>query len=85
MQDAGTNRLHVASLLMIAVGLLNFLTFVAISLYLGGDAVNGKTQEGHYSFMVMGCAAESRATQRLPSWSSTTASGMYTASLLHGL
>jgi len=33
---------------MIAVGLLNFVIFVAVSLYLGGDAVNGKVEGGHY-------------------------------------
>lgn len=48
MQEAWSNRIHVASILMIAVGVLNFLTFVAISLYLGGDAVNGKVGQGHF-------------------------------------
>jgi hypothetical protein len=33
---------------MIAVGMLNFLMFVAGAIYLGGDAVNGKVEGGHY-------------------------------------
>jgi hypothetical protein len=33
---------------MLAVGILNFLIFVAIATYLGGDAVNGKVEGGHY-------------------------------------
>ena len=48
MQEAWSNRIHFASILIIALGLLNFLTFVAISLYLGGDAVNGKVEQGHF-------------------------------------
>jgi hypothetical protein len=34
--------------LMLAVGVLNFLIFVAGAIYLGGDAVNGKVEDGHY-------------------------------------
>ena len=30
------------------VGLLNFLLFVAGTFYFGGDAVNGKTEQGRY-------------------------------------
>jgi len=33
---------------IVALGILNFLIFVAIATYLGGDAVNGKVEEGHY-------------------------------------
>ena len=32
----------------VVVGLLNFVLFVAGTLYLGGDAVNGKTEQGKY-------------------------------------
>lgn len=28
--------------------LVNFLVFMAINLYLGGDALNGKIEDGHY-------------------------------------
>lgn len=28
--------------------MVNFVTFVAIAFYLGGDAVNGKIEAGHY-------------------------------------
>jgi len=34
--------------LTIAVGVLNFLIFVAGAAYLGGDAVNGKVEDGRY-------------------------------------
>jgi hypothetical protein len=33
---------------LIAIGLLNFLLFLAGALYLGGDAWNGKIEGGHY-------------------------------------
>jgi hypothetical protein len=33
---------------MIVVGVLNFLTFLAGAIYLGGDAVNGKVEDGRY-------------------------------------
>ena len=33
---------------VIAVRMLNFLIFVAGAIYLGGDAVNGKVEGGHY-------------------------------------
>ena len=33
---------------MLALGVLNFAIFVAVSMYLGGDAVNGKVEGGHY-------------------------------------
>src|SRR5882724_6299776 len=34
--------------LVIALGVLNFLIFVAGAMYLGGDAVNGKVEDGRY-------------------------------------
>jgi len=37
-----------ACYLMIAIGVLNFLVFVAGATYLGGDAVNGKVENGRY-------------------------------------
>lgn len=43
--------------LMIAVGVLNGLMFVAGATYLGGDAVNGKVEGGHY--YVFGVRTES--------------------------
>lgn len=33
---------------ILGIGLLNFAIFVAGALYLGGDAVNGKIEGGHY-------------------------------------
>ena len=48
MSNEWIRRVRITSLLMIVIGLLNFLVFVAISLYLGGDAVNGKAEGGHY-------------------------------------
>jgi len=34
--------------------MLNFIIFVAIALYLGGDAVNGKVEGGRYYLMGLG-------------------------------
>jgi hypothetical protein len=48
MNEAWTRRLHTARQVMFAVAMLNFVTFVAIATYLGGDAVNGKVEAGHY-------------------------------------
>ena len=31
-----------------AMYLINFIAFIAIALYIGGDAVNGKAESGHY-------------------------------------
>lgn len=33
---------------LVAIGILNFACYVAISLALGGDAVNGKIENGHF-------------------------------------
>ncbi|HWG18951.1 MAG TPA: hypothetical protein VG225_00390 [Terracidiphilus sp.] len=35
-------------LAVVIVGLLNFFVFVAGTFYIGGDAVNGKVQNGRY-------------------------------------
>jgi len=43
-----TRRLKIARLAIIGAGLLNFFVFAAIAAYLGGDAVNGKIENGHY-------------------------------------
>lgn len=43
--------------LVIAVGLLNFLIFVAGAIYLGGDAVNGEVEGCRYN--LFGVRAES--------------------------
>ncbi len=34
--------------MVLAVGMLNFLIFLAGAIYLGGDAVNGKVEGGRY-------------------------------------
>jgi hypothetical protein len=33
---------------IVGLGMLNFVIYVAIAFYLGGDAVNGKREDGHY-------------------------------------
>jgi hypothetical protein len=48
MSAEWTKRLRVASRLMYFVFVLNFVTFAALAAYLGGDAVNGKVEGGHY-------------------------------------
>jgi hypothetical protein len=46
-----------ACIIVIAVGLLNFLIFVAGAIHLGGDAVNGEVEGGRY--YLFGVRAES--------------------------
>jgi hypothetical protein len=44
--------------LAIVIGILNFIAYVTIAGYLGGDAVNGHTENGHYFLMSHGKATE---------------------------
>ena len=44
-------------LIIIAVFFLNFFAFVAVAAYIGGDAINGKFENGHY--YVFGVATNS--------------------------
>ena len=48
MNGAETRKLLFACNTAWVLGILNFLIFVAIACYLGGDAVNGKVEEGRY-------------------------------------
>jgi hypothetical protein len=48
MNQAWKRRLHIGRQVIFALAMLNFVTFVAIAFYLGGDAVNGKVDAGHY-------------------------------------
>ena len=41
-------RLRITKRLVFFIFLLNFVAFVAIATYLGGDAVNGKVEDGRY-------------------------------------
>src|SRR5262249_53426354 len=41
-------RFWTAANTFVIAAILNFVAFLAISLYLGGDAVNGKVEAGHY-------------------------------------
>jgi hypothetical protein len=43
-----TRRFYTACNVIITIGILNFVTFVSVACYLGGDAVNGKAEGGHY-------------------------------------
>lgn len=45
-----------------ALAMINFLTFVAGSLYLGGDALNGYVRAGHYFVCAHGGCAEVSST-----------------------
>ena len=40
--------LHRVCVILIAIGMVNFVLFVGISLLIGGDALNGKEAGGHY-------------------------------------
>jgi hypothetical protein len=48
MNEAQTRRFRLACQMVCAIGILNFVVFVAIACYLGGDAVNGKIKGGRY-------------------------------------
>lgn len=41
-------RLPLISFWFAALGFLNGILFIVISLFIGGDAVNGKVEAGHY-------------------------------------
>jgi hypothetical protein len=41
-------KLQVARSVLFGVFLLNFIAFVVGTLYLGGDAINGRVEDGHY-------------------------------------
>ena len=43
---------------LIAIGMLNFLAFGIIAACLGGDAVNGRSENGHYFFSSHGKETE---------------------------
>ena len=43
---------------MIAIGMLNFLAFAIIATCLGGDAINGRSENGHYFFSSHGKETE---------------------------
>jgi hypothetical protein len=57
MPDQPKSAFLKACNLVIAVGIMNFLIFVAGAIYLGGDAVNGKIEGGRY--YLFGVRAES--------------------------
>jgi hypothetical protein len=55
---------------------VNFSTFIVASLYLGGDALNGYTHEGHYFVCAHGsCTEVSRAIWHYSYWHALTALG----------
>jgi hypothetical protein len=58
MNAAQTQRFHIACSVLTGVTLLNFVIFVVVALHLGGDAVNGKVEGGHY--YLFGLQPESR-------------------------
>lgn len=37
-----------AALWVVIIGAANFAVFVGVAMYLGGDALNGKVEDGHY-------------------------------------
>ncbi len=84
MNGAKTRGFRRACQIFCVVGILNFLVFVAIVSYLGGDAVNGKIEAGrYYLFGVRGEAGRKMYTEVSESVS-ITAIGMSTASWPRG-
>lgn len=52
-----STKLRICTLVFI-MGLVNFAVFMAAAIYLGGDAVNGKVENGHYYLMNHGSHTE---------------------------
>lgn len=46
--------LHAACISVIVIALLNFVAFWIAAVYLGGDAVSGKLDQGHFYLMSHG-------------------------------
>jgi hypothetical protein len=60
----------------VALVAINFFTFVAISMYLGGDALNGSMTDGHYYLCAHGhCTEVSGSLWRYSWWHAVTAMG----------
>lgn len=58
------------------VAVANFLAFVAGSIYLGGDALNGYVHAGHYFLCAHGhCVEVSRAVWQYSYWHAISAIG----------
>jgi hypothetical protein len=56
--------------------MINFFTFVAASMYLGGDALNGYIKAGHYFLCAHGhCTEVSSSIWRYSWWHTVTAVG----------
>ena len=45
---SNTSYLNIILLTIFVIALINFFSFVTIAGYLGGDAVNGKIENGHF-------------------------------------
>lgn len=59
-----------------SLALANFSAFVIVSLFLGGDALNGFAHAGHYFVCAHGhCVEVSRAVWRYSYWHAMTAIG----------
>ena len=58
------------------LALINFVAFVSVSIYLGGDAVNGYIRDGHSFVCAHGsCTEVSRAVWTYSYWHALTALG----------
>jgi hypothetical protein len=44
---------HVLAAILFFAALANFLVFFAVAIYIGGDAWNGKVEEGRYYVLAM--------------------------------
>jgi hypothetical protein len=60
MNEANRRRFRRACQIFCGVGILNFVVFVAIASYLGGDAVNGKIEGGRYYLFGVRSEAEGK-------------------------
>ena len=59
-----------------ALVMINFFTFITVSVYLGGDALNGYMQAGHYFLCVHGhCTEVSSSIWHYSWWHAVSALG----------
>jgi hypothetical protein len=59
-----------------ALAMINFFAFVEVSIYLGGDALNGYVQNGHHFLCENGrCTEVSSSLWRYSWWHAVTAMG----------
>ena len=52
------DRMKKLGIILVVIGVLNFGAFFVVSMCLGGDAINGKEENGHYYLTAHGTQTE---------------------------